>query len=169
VRRLMLAALLVGCGGPARPDGGAPARSGSPPDACAPSGWVVDAMVSRELGPEDRPPGAAVRARLLRWRIKEDDRPLRVESAIVQVEVRAAGAPPHWLLLEVFRHPRDAHGHADVWRLSQIADTPVTGVRRFAAPPTAAELERFLAEGGWNDISGFRELGSGVCAEPAAR
>lgn len=124
-------------------------------------------MISSDLGAGDRPPGSTAEARVLAWRIKEDERPLHGEEALVGVTVKPLAGPTRWLVLHVFRHPRSDYAAERRWRLAQIADTDVGGVVRFdAAPPTATDIEGLLARGAWADgLSGFRELSGGLCRD----
>ena len=124
-------------------------------------------MLSSDLGAGDRPPGSTAEARVLAWRIKEDERPLYVEEALVVVEVKPLVGKARWLLIHVFRHPRSEYAAENTWRLAQIADTDVTGAMRFdAAPPTATDIESQLARGPWADgLVGFRERSGGRCLD----
>lgn len=135
--------------------------------SCAPAGWVPSEMLSSDLGAGDRPPGSTAEARVLAWRIKQDERPLYVEEALVGAEVHPLSGPARWLVLHVFRHPRSAYGAEQRWRLAQIADTGVTGALRFdTAPPTTADIEALLAGAAWAEgLVGFKELSGGVCRE----
>jgi hypothetical protein len=168
----VLMASLIGCG-PAVPPGvaaGGEAKAGAFSTVASadgdriPAGWVVEEMVAREINPKDRPHDAPVTARVLLWRVKEDERPLYVEKAIVWVEVREKGAKPRWLLLHVFRHPREKGQYDNQWRLAQVADSPVTPLKRFDTPPRSADIREFLKASDWTEgMTGFRELGAGVC------
>lgn len=128
-----------------------------------PSGWAADAMVPRELDAHHRPPNAVVTAHVLRWRVKEDERPLYVEEAIVWASVVDRGQW-HWLLLSVYRHPRERGVQANEWRLSMVAETSITGVGHFVTAPRNMDVKSFLKSTHWrHGMTGFRELGSGVC------
>jgi hypothetical protein len=157
---------LAACGGSPAPAGDATPSSAAAAPGCLPAGWIERDVVAIDLEAVDRPPSAAATSRVLAWRIREDDRPLYVEDAIVLLELAGPAALKSWRLLHVFRHPKAAMVDPDEWRRAQIADTPVTGVARFEAPPTAAEIEAFMRESRWNDPSdGFRVRASGTCRE----
>jgi len=160
--------LLVGCGG-SQPSAASPTTDAnglatvtSSEGDRLPAGWVASEMLPSELGAHDLPVDREVTARVLTWRVKEDERPLYVESAIVWATVRAHGNT-HWLLLHVYRHPRE-QGVANVWRLSMVADSDVSPAGHYEHAPTNADVSVFMGASGWRDgNTGFRVLGEGVC------
>ena len=91
---------------------------------------------------------------VLRWRIQQDDRPLRIEAAILAVQGESA-----WDLANLYRHP----AYENEWRLSQVHDAPHVPFRGYGHPPTEAEIETFLSDSWWtrNDGDRFSTLASG--------
>ena len=128
------------------------------PRACLPDGWSLSKMAEPVVLFE-LPQGAT--PRLVAWRIKEDDRPLYVESAIVEVH-----AGSRWGLAHIFRHPRDATPRG--WEMAVVYDAPQTPMRSFEARPTEAEVDQFLTDTWWtgHPDSGFRTLSEGRCPRP---
>lgn len=140
---------------------GAGCRSGGPwattSPSRAPDGWSRQEMLqaSSEF---DRAPDQEVPAGQLRvvcWRVIEDDRPLRVEDAIVLTHATDG----RWRLARLFRHPRDPWPR---WQLWHLMDVPFVNRRDFRAEPTSAEIGQFLDDVDWLPLSeGFRVLDAG--------
>src|SRR4051812_14848297 len=63
--------------------------------------------------------------RVLIWQIKEDDRPLRVESAIICLRLEGKGN--RWALAHVSRHPQ-VEQPPPAWRLSHVTDVKYTAL-----------------------------------------
>jgi hypothetical protein len=101
-------------------------------------------------------------ARVLIWQTIEDDRPLRLDEAIVWTENGGA-----WTLAHIYRHPLEEDRK---WQVSMVFDAEnYSPSRAYGKPPTHAELDKFLQDTWWKfdgrAEDGFKILGSGVCAD----
>ncbi len=99
--------------------------------------------------------------RLLAWHEIEDDRPLRIDEALVLYEMAGGYGLTH-----VYRHPvddRDRH-----WHEYMVYDAgSFEGHHGYDHRPTPAELDAFLAATWWRFTpeQDYRLLGSGVWAD----
>jgi hypothetical protein len=125
-----------------------------------PQSWSLDEL-ARAAADEDE---VVADARILTWQIREDDRPLYVESAIVWLRLEGSGRE-RWMLAHVFRHPREFRS----WKLSGVFDVPYAPRRMFDYPPKNAEVYQFLRATWWefgpDFLYGFRLVDAAVCAE----
>jgi hypothetical protein len=123
-----------------------------------PRGWNVKDLARAAMKEGE----VAADARILTWRIDEDDRPLTVESAIVWLRFDGSGKR-RWVLAHLYRHPRDSRPK---WLLSWVSDAPFTPRMEFDHPPQNAEVYEFLRETWWEfgPKDGFRLLDAAVCA-----
>jgi hypothetical protein len=138
---------------------------GAPADRLPP-GWNADAIVAEATRFD-----ASRRAAILAWRIEEDDRPWRVERALVWVELFGPQAPQKRFGLMAFaRTPNEGPpSRAPTgWRLPQHHHGEPIAIEWYAGPPDASQVDRFLA-GIWRDFSfkapsnGFKTLDAAVC------
>ena len=164
MRRLLPLLLLAACGHGAA-TAVAPSNETHTPATAAttgacgmPADWRADEMARGGL--ETATPGDA---RVLAWQEQEDDRPLRIDEALLWIKSPAGG----YSLLHVYRHPLEDGEHD--WRQSMIYDDwSFRGVDSYDAPPSHAELDTFLTATGWTfttDGDDYRMLGAGVCAD----
>jgi hypothetical protein len=133
--------------------------------ACAvPPGWDV-AVMAREVFDF-----AIQEGNILAWKIEEDDRPLRIESAIILIRHIPAGSSAGlalgwpFILAHVYRHPQDDNR----WHVAMVTDVAYTGMTQFVEQPTAAQLATFLEDTWWTfgaRDQDYRLLGAGVCGE----
>jgi hypothetical protein len=153
---LMLAAPPVG----ADASLAAPSASGC---SRLPAGWRVAEMVRSALG--RKVAAKLIRGQVLTWQIIEDERPLRVEEAVVWL----AFDDHRFMLLHVYRHPRE-RGWYRAWHEaeidSEIENDPFEGHHVFNSPPTAEERKRFLEATDWGLQVNWRTLGAEVCRGP---
>jgi hypothetical protein len=107
------------------------------PEACAPlpADWRPAEMAAAAIG------GAATAGddvRVLAWQQTIDDRPLRIDSALLWIKSAGSG---YWLA-HVYRHPDD--GPKASWNQAMIYDAPdFRGEESFAKAPTHAQLDEF--------------------------
>jgi hypothetical protein len=151
-------------------DGGTPQDTGSQRlgsardlrENCIPSDWSSKDM-ARVVSDEG---GGPSDARVLVWQIKEDDRPLYVEQAIVWMRWEGENAK-RWMLVNVFRHPRARRSPRE-WELAVVCDADgYAELREFDHPPNNADVYRFLEDTWWTfsvDHS-FRLLDAAVCTK----
>ena len=100
-------------------------------------------------------------ARVLTWKIEEDDRPLRLETALVWLQ-----GDKSWTLTHLYRHPQD--GPSAAWQVSMVYDVPYEGQRSYDHAPTRADFERFVDATWWKFGSrerGWKLLDSEVCRD----
>ncbi len=130
-----------------------------------PSDFDPAQMAATAIDPMDRFKDAKVTARVLMWRVHEDDRPLYLQGAILWVDVRRAGQPARWILANVYRHPREPKPRGEEWRLAVIDDGPAAPLKRFDRPPTNADVKTFLQESFWNEPlpRSFTQHAAGTC------
>ena len=153
--------LLLACSHPAPP---APPPSNSTgatpqPDDCKLARDWLPAEMGRAGAAEETPPKAAD-VQILAWKQDIDERPLRVDSALLVVTVN----PKLVILTHIYRHPDDHDG----WQRAMIYDRP--GFEAFLAfdrMPTRAELDAFLPATDWQFAAsdGFRLVASHVCEQ----
>jgi hypothetical protein len=100
---------------------------------------------------------------VLVWQIKEDKRPLYVESAILCLKI-GEGKTQRWKLSHVFRHPReDPHRK---WTIDQVDDAPQVGeTAGFAKSLTLKDATSFLKNTWWHfePDPGWRVIDAAVC------
>jgi len=99
-------------------------------------------------------------ARVLAWQITEDDRPLRVEGALLWIAFKNK----QWRLTNLYRHPQDK---STLWQRSVFDDSPLVGYQSYPAPPMKAQLEDFLKATQWpfKPERHWRLRDSEVCVE----
>ncbi len=122
--------------------------------------WKLADMVEGAVGDPKMRPDVQT-ARVLAWEITEDDRPLRVERALVWIVFKNQ----RWTLTHLYRHPQD--GPAAKWHVSMVYDVPYAGSESFSAPPTRAQLDGFLKATWWHfkPERDWKLLDSEVCAD----
>jgi hypothetical protein len=137
-------------------DSTVPAQSGAGCERL-PSAWKLDAMVAAAGARDDAHPP---KAQLLAWQIDEDERPLRVESALLWIE----SPGKRWMLAHLYRHPLEKPAE---WHISMVTDVPYVGVQSYAAAPRHKAVEAFLNATWWSfrPLGGFRSLGAEVCRD----
>lgn len=123
-----------------------------------PTGWLAREMIAVFQ------PYATTRVtvRVLAWQVDLDDRPLKVERALVWLRFAPEGKSPFFMLANLYRHP-DAKGS---WAKAGVTDVPHTAAERFDREPTRADLDKFLKDTWWyfKPSDGFRMTGSELCA-----
>lgn len=131
-------------------------------DSCIPSGWnatdLADELFEGAGTPAD--------ARILVWEVKEDDRPLYVEQAILWLRWGAEGAG-RWMLVNAYRHPKDLQPLPH-WAMAEVFDAPgYAELREFDHPPDNAEVYQFLEDTWWTfeQERGWTLLHAAVCAD----
>ncbi len=87
-------------------------------------------------------------ADLLAWHVKEDQRPLRVVSALVWAKGTASDGKPKWALMNFYQHPADGPD----WRPAIVYDGRYLPVVESAFAPKNEHVYRFLdhAENRWD-------------------
>lgn len=125
-----------------------------------PAGWEAGQMAHEALGQE----WTNATGRILVWMIREDIRPLYVESAVLWLQVNTP-AGRKWKLAHVFRHPKSPP--STTWTISQVMDACQFGTSGdYAAPPEPRVVEAFLRETWWRfkPDKTWRLLDGAVCA-----
>ena len=107
------------------------------PGAVPPPDWKLSEILDEVYGM------TSASGHILAWKVKEDDRPLYVESFIAVIEVDKT----QYLLTHLFRHPR---GHDSRWMETVVTDAPHVGSRSFDHPPNQMELLGFLGDTWWS-------------------
>jgi hypothetical protein len=169
----VLAIGLMLCG-PALADGSArepPSRAARSRAGCErlPAAWELDAMIDATSARLDK---KTATTRVLTWKIEEeqlpegmDDRPLRIETAIMWLELSGHG----WTLAHLYRYSQD--GPSAAWQIPVIKATRAVeyvGERSYDHAPTRADLDQFLGNTRWRfeaRDAGFKLLDSEVCRE----
>ncbi len=159
MRRLLI--VLAACG--AQPPASVHDRVAATPvastDCGLPADWHLADLAQASLD-RDRPPTTQVIAiRVLAWQQTIDDRPLRIDSALVWIRASS----PHYTIAHLYRHPDDG----PLWQRSMVFDAPGFEDEIFSdKPPTHAELEDFLGATDWPFAAedDFKLVASGVCA-----
>lgn len=156
-----LVVLLAACSHaslPAPPSNTAPA---TPPaaEACKllPD-WNPDEMARGGMHYDPAP--AVTEVRVLAWQQIIDERPLRVDSALLWVQTQGKTIQ----LVHVYRHPDDK----DAWHQARVYDSPTfAGMTVLSARPTRAEIDAFLGATEWTFAApdGFRLVASGLCSD----
>lgn len=126
-----------------------------------PDGWDArefEAAVREWVAPEVQ---AELEVELLAWCTREDDRPLRYDSALAWARIEDR-KQARWALLELYRHPRKGAQ----WHLSRTSHSPVP-LRHFDRPPTNKDVYDFTDNTHRGDffgppLPGFRALNSRV-------
>lgn len=136
----------------------------APPDSsCLPAGWRVREIAAAALQPNER----LEEAHVLRWRIAEDERPLRVENALLWARVHGwpAGRKT-WVLANVFRHPREKQPPPQ-WALAHVFDVDsFHGRTVHRAPPGLAQLDTLRQVSWWDtSLHGFGVIAHGDCPD----
>jgi hypothetical protein len=123
-----------------------------------PTAWKLDAM-NQAAAPHSGSKTPQV-ARILTWKIEEDDRPLRLETVLMWIQVEQ-----HWTLAHLYRHPQD--GPTAGWHISSVTDVPYRGTDAYDHAPTRADLEQFLKDTWWHFAprDSFKILDSEVCRD----
>lgn len=116
---------------------GEPAR----PRAAMPAAVTND--LAREIVRDLHPDGLR-QAHVLAFKSQVDDRPLRVESALVAVELGRG----RWELWHVARNP-GADAKRSVWSPYSITDSTQRGWKSFDHRPTEKEVDAFLGLSCW--------------------
>jgi hypothetical protein len=100
-------------------------------------------------------------AKILTWRIEEDDRPLHLESCIVWVKFLNLDHQPTWRLGHLFRHSK-----ASAWISAWVTDVGYWDHADFNKPPTNKQVYEFLKATWWKfgQNEDFVLLDCGVCA-----
>lgn len=138
----------------------------APPADRVPDGWDPAKIAGRWLDAGE----AVADARVLVWTATEDNRPFRLEEAVVwaRVEGRSRLWPEggsRWQLERVYRNRQGAAPFA-AWELNIDFANPKEFTRGFDHPPTGGEVEEFLRASGWDEFeANGRALPDGaVCA-----
>ncbi len=123
-----------------------------------PASWKLDEMVT--IAGARYGVKSAQAARVLAWKIEEDDRPLRIDAVLLWLRV-----DKRWGLANLYRHPLD--GPNAPWHVSMVYDVPYVGEQTFDHAPNRSDLEGFLTDTWWNweGRSGFKLLDGEVCPE----
>src|SRR5262245_2458199 len=99
---------------------GIPGRSGDPPKEPVPN-ELPPAWRLEEIEKATPPYGAGGRVYVLAWKVKEDDRPLRVETCLVLKDLGGEDEHGRWCLAHLYRHPL---GKDNTWRLPPLWVSP---------------------------------------------
>lgn len=126
-----------------------------------PNGWDKNEMVQQSLVGKWREASAAV----LVWMIREDERPLYVESAVLWLMLTNPDAKT-WMLTHVYRHPKSDPDFR--WRVSAVMDAPhvgTTGV--LVSPPVVRQVMEFLDRTWWSfePESDWTVIDAQVCSD----
>jgi hypothetical protein len=110
---------------------------------------------------------------VLAWQVREDDRPLRVESCLVLKVLEEPREHGHWSLAHLYRHP---FGRDNVWTLPPLWVSPppplgpaepvaIDHMKRFKSRPTNKDIYDSLKDVQWRfDLEpGWRWVGCAVC------
>ncbi len=103
-----------------------------------PEGWKSEefnSVIRHAVNPDGK---GNVEPELLAWSIREDDRPLLVDNALVWARVET-GSDVKWALLLLYRHPRIG----PAWFVSSYSHGP-TAVQFYMNPPRNLEVYAFL-------------------------
>jgi hypothetical protein len=139
-----------------------------------PEGWHLQNIVRAAL----RPGETAESGDVLCWQIREDGRPLRVESCILWLRL-AGVSTVAWRVSHIYRHPLEKNQ----WYKAVVDDAPIPHEREFDHPPSSAEVLAFIDATEWEwalvatgmgscweqeskkmrEIAGFRCLDGRVC------
>jgi len=138
-----------------------------------PAGWKL-AEIAKEMPPY----GAEGKIFVLAWMIKEDDRPLRVETCLVLKEMSEESEQGRWCLAQLYRHPNSKKPE---WQLSSthhsggepgtkyFAGLDILHAERFKKKPSSKTIYDAL---GWEQVNWTFELekdwklvGCGVCED----
>lgn len=124
-----------------------------------PSDWKLTDLAHAALAEGQ----VATETRILIWQIKEDDRPLRVESCIVWLR-REDRRGQRWVLANLYRHPSKGQPLPE-WRLSAVHDAPHTPRKEYDHPPNNEEVYKFLEQTWWEfrPRDGFKLIDAAVC------
>ena len=123
----------------------------------------------RDIADEAPPYGAGGKVYVLAWVIKEDARPLRVESCLVLKDLGKESEAGRWCLSHLYRHP---HGRDNTWTLPPLWVSPpaplgpekpvaISHLKRLKTKPTNKDLDaaakevqwRFGVDGDWKIVS----------------
>ncbi len=133
-----------------------------------PKGWKFDELfgtILSQAAEEGEPPVTTATLRVLAWQVDVDERPLKVESALVWLAIHHTNDKDGWMLLNLYRHPDDAPPGGAPWQVSVVSDVPYKGFDAFPSTPTGADLDRFLQDSWWHfkPREGFKMTGKEVC------
>jgi hypothetical protein len=141
-----------------------PAKDSSPNEV--PRSWDI-----KEIEKAAPPFGDVDGARIfvLAWQVREDDRPLRVESCLVLKDLGRESEAGRWCLSHLYRHPL---GKQKTWQLAPIWVSPppplgpekpvvINHFKRLKNKPTNKEIYgttkeiqwKFSLDEGWNWVS----------------
>ena len=126
-------------------------------ESCAPPADFLPAEMAKATRN-----GGGGEVRILAWQQTIDDRPLRIDSALIWTKSAGSG----YGLAHLYRHPDDGPGAP--WHVMMIYDAPgFVGQESYAAPPTHAELDALVAESRWEfgPEQDFKLVASGLCAD----
>lgn len=133
-----------------------------------PAGWSPS-----EIAEATPPYGADGHVHVLAWQVREDKRPLRVETCLVLKDLGKDDGHGRWCLAYLYRHP---HLEAPAWQVPLVFPPPVRKGR--AVPAVPEYCKRFTDRPGNEDVSRFLKgvrwksrwdddwklLGGAVCA-----
>ncbi len=130
-------------------------------ETCAspPADWHLTEMANVAIGGTS---DARDDVRVLAWQQTIDDRPLRIDSALLWIKSAHAG---YWLA-HVYRHPDD--GPKAPWNQAMIYDAPdFRGEESFSVPPTRAQLDDFASHSDFQfgPEQDFTLVAYGMCPE----
>ena len=147
-----------------------PAPATKPAVDRIPQGWDVlkighDALMGREkdgIKPEE------FKAKILAWKIYEDERPLYVENCIVWVQFINLQGKQTQRLAHLYRHGRD-RAPDDDWYFSHVTDVVYWDHADYDHAPTNKEVYTFLKATWWHFDAHpldrwFVTLDSAVCS-----
>ena len=154
--RALALAIALGAAAVAHADSTVREQSGGSGCGKMPPSWKLEAITAAAAPGED---ARALTTRVLAWQIDEDDRPLRVERALVWIAAR----DKRWILANLYRHPKES----PEWHISRVYDVPYVGSQSYSAAPKRAQLDEFLKDSWWHFRldSGWRSLGNEVCRD----
>jgi hypothetical protein len=128
-----------------------------------PQDWKADEIAPAVMDKRDK--GVVLRnARILIWKITEDERARSIEMAIAWLWLEKDGQS-YWTLGNVFRWPWDSHPK---WQRNVVFDTDQKPKREFDHAPTNEEIYKFLKDTWWvmgpEPEAGLRLVDGSVCA-----
>jgi hypothetical protein len=149
---------VVACGHSSPPSS---SRAPEPESECPlPTTWRIDDITRSAISRGWPMTTQVLAVRVLAWQQTIDDRPLRIDSALVWIKT----SDPLYTISHVYRHPDDKDG----WHQAMVYDMPgFEGEIQSAKPPTHAELEDFLHATDWPFApeQDFKLVASGICAK----
>lgn len=110
------------------------------------------------------------RTHVLAWIVRQDERPLRVESCLVLKVLKEDSERGRYCLSHIYRHPNAAEPE---WRLPPLwisppGDVPIVTIehfKRFKEKPTNKAVAGMLKDVQWSFAfeKGWQVIGCGVC------